>query len=325
MVALPPRPAPTIDAIYAAYEADAGDGFRAHLGASLIGKECLRALWFDFRWATRAGFPGRILRLFETGHLEEARIVRNLRRTGATVLEVDPDTGRQWQVSAHDDHFGGSLDAVAVGLLEAPKTWHVLEFKTHSAKSFADLKRHGVQVSKPRHYAQMQVYLHLTSITRAMYVAVCKDTDELYVERLPADPAAGEALLLKAGRVIRAARPPERLSCDPAWWQCRLCEHHDLCHDGAAAERNCRTCLHVTPVAGGEAADSNMLRAERAGGWHCARYDRALAVVDQRRGCDYHLFVPDLVSGEVVDAGDDYVAYRLPDGAFWTDGRAAPC
>jgi hypothetical protein len=37
MVALPPPPTPTLSAIYAAYEAQQGDGFREHLGASLIG------------------------------------------------------------------------------------------------------------------------------------------------------------------------------------------------------------------------------------------------------------------------------------------------
>lgn len=309
MAALPPRPTPTVEAIYAAFEASAEDGFRLHLGASLIGKECLRALWFDFRWTTRAGFPGRILRLFETGQLEEARIVRDLRRTGATVLEVDPESGRQWRVEAHGGHFGGSLDGVALGLLEAPKTWHVLEFKTHSAKSFAELKRLGVAASKPRHFAQMQVYLHLTGMTRAMYVAVCKDTDEIHVERLAVDPAVGEALLTKAGRVINSARPPERLSTDPAWWQCRLCEHHPLCHEAGAAERNCRTCLHSTPV---------------EGGWHCAKWDRLLSSAEQRRGCDRHLYIPDLVPGEAVDAGDDHVVYRMNTGATWIDGRA-PC
>lgn len=309
MAALPPRPTPTVEAIYAAFEASAEDGFRLHLGASLIGKECLRALWFDFRWTTRATFPGRILRLFETGQLEEARIVRDLRRTGATVLEVDPESGQQWRVEAHGGHFGGSLDGVALGLLEAPKTWHVLEFKTHSAKSFAELKRQGVRESKPRHFAQMQVYLHLTGMTRAMYVAVCKDTDEIHVERLPVEPAVGEALLAKAGRVIHSAHPLERLSADPAWWQCRLCEHHSLCHDGAAAERNCRTCLHSTAI---------------DGGWHCARLDRMLITADQRRGCDHHLYIPDLVPGEAVDAGDDHVVYRMTTGATWIDGRA-PC
>ena len=82
-----------------------------------------------------------MLRLFETGRLEEERLVRNLRRIGVTVLDVDPETGRQWHVQAHGGHFGGSLDGVGLGILEAPRTWHVLEFKTHNAKSFAELKR----------------------------------------------------------------------------------------------------------------------------------------------------------------------------------------
>ncbi len=62
----------------------------------------------------------------------------------------------------------------------------MLEFKTHSAKSFADLAAKGVEASKPQHVAQMQIYMHLTGITRALYVAVCKDTDALHIERVAA-------------------------------------------------------------------------------------------------------------------------------------------
>ena len=118
MAPLPPRASPTIEAILAAYEAEAGDGFREHLGASVIGRECDRALWYEFRWVTRAVQGGRMLRLFETGRLEEERLVRNLRRVGVTVLDVDPDTGRQWHVQAHGGHFGGSLDGVGLGIPE---------------------------------------------------------------------------------------------------------------------------------------------------------------------------------------------------------------
>ena len=39
MAELPLTSCPTRDAIFAAYEADTSDGFRSHLGASLIGKE----------------------------------------------------------------------------------------------------------------------------------------------------------------------------------------------------------------------------------------------------------------------------------------------
>ena len=198
MAELPAITSLTREAIFSAYEADTRDGFRTHLGASLIGKECERALWYDFRWATKAKFPGRVLRLFETGNREEDRLVGNLRRTGATVLEVDPETGRQFRVQAHGGHFGGSLDGVAINLLEAPKTWHVLEFKTHSNKSFNDVAAKKVRVSKPQHFAQMQIYMHLVGINRAMYLAVNKDTDDLYVERVEADTPLCRAITRKS-------------------------------------------------------------------------------------------------------------------------------
>jgi hypothetical protein len=168
--------------------------------------------------------------------------------------------------------------------------------------------------AKPQHAAQMQIYMHLTGITRALYVAVCKDTDALYVERVEADSATAERLLDKAGRVIFAQHPPARISEDPAWFECRFCDHHAACHDGGGAAMTCRSCLHATPV---------------DGGWHCARHDRMLACAEQRAACIRHLFIPDLVPGEVIDAGNDVVTYRMADGSTWeNDARtteAAPC
>jgi hypothetical protein len=294
----------TREAIFQGYEADAGDGLRPHLGASLIGTECERALWYAFRWVRPARFPGRILRLFETGQLEEARLVRNLRRTGATVLEVDPDTGRQFRVEAHGGHFGGSMDAIARGLLESPGTWHVLEFKTHGAKSFSDLASKGVRSSKPQHYAQMQTYMHLADLDWAMYVAVCKDTDDLHVERVPADPHVAQGLLERARRVIFADTPGPRISDDPKWFQCRMCDYRGICHGDEPAAVNCRTCLHSTPM---------------DGGWRCERHDRPLSQADQRHACERHLYLPALVPAEQVDAGPDWVDYLFPDGQRWRD------
>lgn len=304
MAEVPPITSLTREAIFAAYEADVSDGFRPHLGASLIGKSCERALWFDFRWTTRAQHPGRVLRLFETGQQEEARVVRNLRRTGATVLEVDPDTGRQWRIEAHGGHFGGSLDAVALNLLEAPKTWHVVEFKTHSSKSFTELVAKRVHRAKEQHYAQMQIYMRQTGMTRAMYVAVNKDNDDLYVERVELDADYADRLLAKAGRIIFAPRPPDRISEDPAWYQCRMCDHAQVCRSQAPAAVNCRTCLSATPV---------------DGGWQCERHQRGLSEPDQRTACDQHLYIPDLVPGLQIDAGEDWVIYQCADGCLWRD------
>jgi hypothetical protein len=120
------------------------DGPRPHLGASEIGKPCDRALWYSFRWVTKKNFPGRIKRLFDTGFREEVRFLEELRGIGAEVYDCDPDTKQQHRFSAIGGHFGGSCDAIGRGFPEAPKSWAIVEFKTHGAKSFKDLAAKGV-------------------------------------------------------------------------------------------------------------------------------------------------------------------------------------
>lgn len=302
-------PMPTVDAINTAVAAAEPRGFDLVVRGSSIGHPCERALWYRFRWAHEPEqFDGRKLRLFHTGHVEETRMVFWLRMADVTVHDVDPKTGEQWEVVDLDGHFKGHLDGIVEGLLEAPKTPHLLECKTHNTKSFEQLRRHGVAAAKPEHVAQMQVYMHLKGLTRAFYLAKCKDTDELYSERIEYDAAHALALIAKAERIRDAHVPPARLSDDPEFWQCRFCPAHTLCHAGGFALRNCRTCLHSTPV---------------PDGWRCERHTRDLSVEDQQAGCPNHLYLPGLVPGIPDDADEsaETVTYHLHDGKVWVDGE----
>ncbi len=304
MAAIPSAPMPTVDAIYASYEQAQESGYRDHLGASLIGRPCERALWYSHRWATRARHTGRLLRLFQTGHMEEARFVSDLRAAGVTVLEVNEATGKQFSVRDEETgHFGGSFDGVGVGFPEAPKTWHLCEFKTHSEKSFKKLQSEGVEKSKPDHMAQMQVYMHLGGLTRAFYMAKNKNTDELYQERIEYDPVAGARLLAKAHRIIAAKEPSARISSDPSWFECKFCAHHEQCWGDTVPELHCRSCLFSTPTDGGA--------------WHCGKHDKQLTRAEQEAGCLEHLYIPSLVPGTQSDSGDDWVEYIMRDGFTW--------
>lgn len=311
MAPLPPPRNPTVDSIYKAYEAAAEDGFRPHLGASLIGGDCERALFFTFRWATVERHDGRLLRLFQTGHLAEHRFVADLRSIGCEVQDVNPETGKQWQVSAVGGHFGGSMDGVVLGLPEAPKTWHVAEFKTHGEKSFAELKKRGVKEAKPLHYAQMQVYMGLGGLERAFYMAVNKNTDELYAERVRIDKDEGLRLVAKAERVIRATTAPDRIAATEDFYKCKFCSHAAVCWGKAAPPRHCRSCVFSEVV---------------DGGWKCGKGDfKISSVEDQKLGCPYHRYLPTFVPGRQVDAAKDgsWIRYAMPDGE-WTDvGEAA--
>ena len=66
-------------------------------------------------------------------------------------------------------------------------------------------------------------------------------------------------------------------------------------------------------------------RRSRAAGIARVSITRSIARRSAAR-CPKHLFVPDLVPGEVTDAGDDHVVYRMADGAWINDAReAVPC
>lgn len=272
MAILPPNEQTTVQKIYRHHESKADQGHRNHLGASIIGRECERAVWYSYHWYGKEEHTGQRLRLFETGDLAEHRFVAELRAIGVEVHEIDERTGKQYRVQAHGGHLGGSLDGVAKGLPECPSKWHVLEFKTHNEKSFKELEKVGVEKAKPEHFAQMQIYMGLTGIDRAFYMAVNKNTDELHGERVKFKQTLFDALMDKAGRIIYATKPPVRLSERSSFYKCKWCPFAGVCHGGSEPERNCRTCRFSKPVEGGE--------------WLCEVTGTNLNVEQQLKGCD---------------------------------------
>lgn len=277
---------------------------RKHLGASLIGRQCARQLWYVFRWALKEEFSGRMLRLFERGQLEEDRFVGFLRATGATVYDRDPQSGDQFRILDVDGHFGGSCDGVAVNLPQLPPGMPcVLEMKTHSEDSFAKLAGKiiskspkyvrsappGVRKAKPEHFVQMQTYMHKLNIEVGLYLAVNKNTDEIYAEFIQLDRAVGERAIARARSIIYSDEAPARISESPGWFECKFCAFVEICHLKALPEVNCRTCCHSTPGPNGL--------------WTCARGHAAVQLTPES-GCPEHLYNPHLLKIVQVVRGD---------------------
>ena len=299
MAVLPQPLHQTVAAIYAAWEAAAGDGLRPHLGASEIGDECLRRLWYSFRWAETASWSGQMLRVFDHGKREEPRVEHDLKSIGCEVCTED-ENGAQWRVEALGGHFAGSLDGAVRWLPEAPKTWHVLEVKTANDKSWKELSKKGLKGAQYRHWAQVQIYMHLTDMVRAAYISVNKNDDSIYLERVEHDKDAAEALLERARNVITSPEPPPRINEDAEWFQCKMCRFSSICHGTAAPLVNCRTCAHSTPVLDG-----------KVGEWKC---ERGYSLIKDlpKNGCVEHRYIPILLErfAEPVDADGASVTYR---------------
>jgi len=290
MSKLPTEQTLTVDLIYKMYEEKNGDWRRNHMGASQIGHSCERKLWYDFLWCSEPKFDGRMLRLFQTGFREESRIIDELRANGITVYSVDPYSGKQIHYEDFGGHLGGSLDGVAIGFPEAPKTYHVLEIKTANTKSTNALTKNGVAAAKPVHYAQMQIYMRWAGLERAMYLSVCKETDFIYEERVYYDEAVALRLKNKAERIIFSASPPHQIGT-PDNFECKWCNHKDVCHQWKLPIISCRVCAFVN--------------AEENGKWMCTREGRVLSPLDQRMACEKHCFVPGVVPLEQTDASEE--------------------
>jgi hypothetical protein len=303
-----PAESATVTAIYAHHKKlNEAEAPRKYLGASIIGNECDRYLWFAFRQCFKAEFDGRMLRLFETGHLAEPRFIKELEGIGCTVNSVD-ESGNQFGVSAVGGHFKGHMDAVALGVIEAPKTWHLCEFKTASEDQFAKIVKMGVKVAKPLHYAQMQSYMKLGGLTRALYMVANKNTDEIWAERIEYNATEAAAIIARAERIITANQPPERCAARQDDFRCKYCDAYEMCWGtGRTAvplpAKTCRTCCHATPELEGD------------GRWTCKRK----AVMEP---CGDHLLLPWLVLfAEAVDAGESWIEFRNHrDGAVWRHG-----
>ncbi len=279
---------------------------RGHMGCSQLGHPCDRWLWLSFRWAVQPKFPGRILRLFRRGQNEEATIISDLLAIGCDVRKTSLSTQHKVDFGSH---VSGSFDAIIEsGVPEAPKKRHIAEFKTHSAKSFADLEKKGVADSKPEHFTQMQVYMHGTEIDRALYVAVCKDDDRIYTERIRSDKNLAKKAVERGQRIAMADRMPEPISTDPSWYQCKFCSAHEFCHKTkTTAQVNCRTCALATAM-----PDST---------WHCAKWDAEIPFDSQRTGCEGHVLHPDLVPWQRKDGPDEFTAvYEMINGTTVANG-----
>lgn len=254
--------------------------FRNHLGASILGRDCPRQLWYTFRWAKRAHHIGRTIRLFNRGHLEEARFVALLRMIDYKIWQIDSN-GKQFRISHFGGHYGSAIDGVIGGCLEIPNQPGITEFKTYNDKNFQKLKKEGVRSAKFEHYVQMQQYCGYYRIGYALYVAVNKNDDELYAEIIYFDPENYAQYLDRAQSIIATSEGPIR-PFTSAQWTCKLCEYRDICHKGFAPERNCRTCRYSQAWADGT--------------WHCQLYNCELDKFQQFNACNSWDMIPGLAN-----------------------------
>ena len=117
-------------------------------------------------------------------------------------------------------------------------TWPALfEHKALKQSSWTDLVKRGLRHSKPVYFAQCQLYMAYMQLEVALLTAMNKDTQELYHEIVPFDPAEAQRLSDKAVDILRAVEAdelPPRIASDAGFYLCRMCPYTRRCWEGSA-------------------------------------------------------------------------------------------
>ncbi len=195
---------------------------RTYIGASLIGSECLRQIWYEYTGASAEPISLKLKRTFEIGKRLEGLVIDLIQDCGITVLS---------EVAANKlfdkglDFFQGTMDAYL------PDYEAILEIKTAKDASFKLFVKSGLKKWNPRYYAQIQSYMGMSGIFSACILVLNKDNSEIWDEFVNYDPDFYESLRQKAKLINDAKIPPPRINGSPLWYQCKSCKFRKICHE----------------------------------------------------------------------------------------------
>lgn len=195
---------------------------RNYIGASIIGSECLRQIWYEYKGFKGDSIPSQTKRTWDIGKNLELLIINWLMDAKVTI-KLDGKT-----YSAHGmNYFQGHVDAIiSVNNQDA-----ILEIKTANDASFNAFKNKGLKNWYPTYFAQVQSYMGLTGINNVYILVLNKNNSLISDELVTFDKEFYEALVNKARTIHSAESEPPRISGSPLWYQCKMCKFHKICHN----------------------------------------------------------------------------------------------
>ena len=199
------------------------DAPRDYIGASIIGSECMRQIWYEYKGYKGIEVPTKTRRTWAIGKALESLVIGWLMRAGIKNYDLD-NINPLSQINI--PYFQGSIDS----LIEISNTTYILEIKTAKDASFKIFVKKGLREWNFQYYCQIQSYMGMSGIFSAYIVVLNKDNSELSDELIIFDAPVYQRLKEKARIVSEYQEPPARISNSPIWFQCKLCKFNKVCH-----------------------------------------------------------------------------------------------
>ena len=239
MVKIPERGDPTLKAMYKAIEErQHKEKKRDYLGASLIGNDCARQIYYSYNGYEKEPFKAETLMNFEDGHRTEDLSADRLRMVEGVNLITHGKDGKQLGFSALGGKFKGHYDGIITGILQAPKATHIWEAKCSDQKKFNEFAKLRTTVDEKlilekwntNYYVQANLYMHYGQIDRH-YLTVAYAGGRKYLScRTNYNGSVAERYIDRAEKIINATQPPPKISDKADFWICRFCDFKRECH-----------------------------------------------------------------------------------------------
>jgi len=234
---------------------------RNYLGMSGAGHSCARYLWYQFRWSYIAPICKRRQRIFDRGHMEEPRVLDDLKNCG---YDVD---SAQHTMFGLADHIKGHCD----GVITIAGEKCVLEIKTMKQEKFNVLLKNKMKQASPGYYGQAQVYMQALELKKCLFIVTNKNDEARYYEIVDYDETQADFYSSRLQDILMTEVPPVKIG-NADWYECKYCDAREVCHYGEKVNKSCRTCSSII--------------LEDKGIWRCAETNKELSDNEQLEYCE---------------------------------------
>jgi len=204
------------------YQSNIIDEPRNYIGASSIGSDCLRQIWYQYKGVKAKSVPTKFRRTWAIGTRLEGLILDWLENAGLTIV-------RSWKdlQSTNMPFFKGHVDSVWI---KKDVPFAIIEVKTAKDASFKVFINKGVKVWNPQYYAQIQSYMGMSGIFSTYILVLNKDNSDISDELIEFDEEFYKKIEKKALSIYNSIDEPPRISGSPIFFQCKMCKFNKVCH-----------------------------------------------------------------------------------------------
>lgn len=208
---------------------------RQYVGASGIGKDCERALQFEFAGAPReTDFKTETLRKFDFGHMGEELARCWFQDAGFKLVQNSQKDGSRFRFVQMDGRFSGEPDGVFIDGPEIPGLTYpaMWECKTVGSKTYKQLMKDGLKKARPVYWSQIHTCMAYLGLKQTIFTVTNLDTGEQSHLLFEVDLEEAQRMTDRAVRIISSTDAGDLLPRPYAkadHFECRWCSFAKRC------------------------------------------------------------------------------------------------